>query len=265
MLDVFEREGFGQRLRAAGLLERTGGRLAHLLSDSAAMAVGMVAHNYDGDLLTDLLGAVHGSPALVSSVLLADVDGLVTEASLATAASPVTGPSPVTGASLVPEPSSVTEAPALEAAGKAAGSAARAPRWQARPPPIKMFEACHGTATDVWLAAGAAEAAHASGDGAERLARVRFDPTGLCHALLGAMAYACEVERARAQPALSAAELDAFARLVCDARAALNVARARAAQDDSGGLGAVIDEFARAMDEARSACAPPADGGEASA
>lgn len=66
------------RFRNAGLLEATGGELAHLISDAATMKIaqwreggfGMSAHNYDGDMLTDEISQVHRSPGLVSSTLV---------------------------------------------------------------------------------------------------------------------------------------------------------------------------------------------------
>ena len=53
------------------------GDLEHLLTDAASMAIikwkeggfGMVAHNYDGDILTDEIAQAHGNPGLVSSVI----------------------------------------------------------------------------------------------------------------------------------------------------------------------------------------------------
>jgi isocitrate dehydrogenase len=75
--DVFNTE-FKDKFVAKGLLELTRGDLAHLISDAATMKLvawtnggfGMAAHNYDGDMLTDLMGEVHGSPGLISSVLV---------------------------------------------------------------------------------------------------------------------------------------------------------------------------------------------------
>ncbi len=60
-----------------GLLKNTGGTLRHLLSDDAVMKMAawkdggfaMVAHNYDGDVLTDLLAQIYKSPGFISSVL----------------------------------------------------------------------------------------------------------------------------------------------------------------------------------------------------
>lgn len=62
----------------AGLLERTGGDLQHLISDAATMQIirwtrggfGMAAHNYDGDMLTDEVAQVHRSPGFITSNLV---------------------------------------------------------------------------------------------------------------------------------------------------------------------------------------------------
>ncbi len=66
----------------AGLLKDTHGELAHLISDAATMKMvawtdgnfAMVSHNYDGDMLTDLMSQVHRSPGFISSVLLGKDD-----------------------------------------------------------------------------------------------------------------------------------------------------------------------------------------------
>jgi isocitrate dehydrogenase len=83
-------EGFWQRMkevfdahyledyRKAGLLERCGGELPHLISDAATMQIirwtdggfGMAAHNYDGDMLTDEVAQVHRSPGFITSNLI---------------------------------------------------------------------------------------------------------------------------------------------------------------------------------------------------
>lgn len=60
-----------------GLLKNTNGELRHLLSDDAVMKMAawkdggfaMVSHNYDGDVLTDLLAQIYKSPGFISSVL----------------------------------------------------------------------------------------------------------------------------------------------------------------------------------------------------
>jgi hypothetical protein len=65
-------------LSQAGLLERSGGELTHLISDAATMQLirwtdggfGMAAHNYDGDMLTDQIAQVHRSPGFITSNLV---------------------------------------------------------------------------------------------------------------------------------------------------------------------------------------------------
>ncbi len=60
-----------------GLLKNTNNDLRHLLSDDAVMKMAawkdggfaMVSHNYDGDVLTDLLAQIYKSPGFISSVL----------------------------------------------------------------------------------------------------------------------------------------------------------------------------------------------------
>ncbi|MGE0753563.1 MAG: isocitrate/isopropylmalate family dehydrogenase [Alphaproteobacteria bacterium] len=76
MSDVFEQH-YKQQFLDKGLLEYTGGKLRHLLSDDAVMKMAawkqggfaMVSHNYDGDVLTDLLAQIYKSPGFISSVL----------------------------------------------------------------------------------------------------------------------------------------------------------------------------------------------------
>lgn len=76
MKEIFDRD-YKAKFAAAGLLEKTGGELRHLLSDDAVMKMNawkdggfsMVAHNYDGDVLTDLQAQVYKSPGFISSVL----------------------------------------------------------------------------------------------------------------------------------------------------------------------------------------------------
>ena len=54
------------------------GKLTHLISDAATMQIirwtkggfGMVAHNYDGDMLTDEIAQVHRSPGFITSNLI---------------------------------------------------------------------------------------------------------------------------------------------------------------------------------------------------
>lgn len=75
MKEVFDKE-FRQKFIDAGLLKK--GELEHLISDSATMQIikwtqggfSMVAHNYDGDMLTDEISQVHKSPGFISSSLI---------------------------------------------------------------------------------------------------------------------------------------------------------------------------------------------------
>jgi isocitrate dehydrogenase len=76
MKEIFERD-YKQKFLEAGLLDKTGGELRHLLSDDAVMKMAqwrdggfaMTAHNYDGDVLTDLEAQIYKSPGFISSVL----------------------------------------------------------------------------------------------------------------------------------------------------------------------------------------------------
>ncbi|MFW0778030.1 MAG: isocitrate/isopropylmalate family dehydrogenase [Rickettsiales bacterium] len=76
MKDVFDKHYKAQFLEK-DLLKHTGDELRHLLSDDAVMKMAkwheggfsMVAHNYDGDVLTDLLAEIYKSPGFISSVL----------------------------------------------------------------------------------------------------------------------------------------------------------------------------------------------------
>jgi len=76
MKKVFDAR-FQERFLAAGLLDRTGGELQHLISDAATMQIirwtdggfGMACHNYDGDMLTDEVAQVHRSPGFITSNL----------------------------------------------------------------------------------------------------------------------------------------------------------------------------------------------------
>ena len=73
---VFD-EHYLHRFQDLGLLEQTGGQLQHLISDAATMQIlkwkgggfGMASHNYDGDMLTDEISQVHGSPGFITSNL----------------------------------------------------------------------------------------------------------------------------------------------------------------------------------------------------
>merc|ERR1740115_115072 len=75
---------YKEQYLAAGLLDKCGGELAHLISDAATMQIirwtdggfGMAAHNYDGDMLTDEVSQVHRSPGFITSNLIGKaVDG----------------------------------------------------------------------------------------------------------------------------------------------------------------------------------------------
>merc|ERR1719420_39369 len=77
MKGVFD-EHYKEQFVAAGLLDRVGGELPHLISDAATMQIirwtdggfGMAAHNYDGDMLTDEVAQVHRSPGFITSNLI---------------------------------------------------------------------------------------------------------------------------------------------------------------------------------------------------
>merc|ERR1719329_1487573 len=77
MKDVFDKE-YKTTFVRAGLLERSGGDLQHLISDAATMQIirwtgggfGMAAHNYDGDMLTDEVAQIHRSPGFITSNLI---------------------------------------------------------------------------------------------------------------------------------------------------------------------------------------------------
>jgi len=76
MKEIFEHD-YKAKFAEAGLLDKTGGELKHLLSDDAVMKMAqwrdggfaMTAHNYDGDVLTDLEAQIYKSPGFISSVL----------------------------------------------------------------------------------------------------------------------------------------------------------------------------------------------------
>jgi len=84
MKEVFD-EHYKKDFVEAGLMERCGGSLQHLISDAATMQLirwtdggfGMAAHNYDGDMLTDQIAQVHRSPGFITSNLVGinDEDG----------------------------------------------------------------------------------------------------------------------------------------------------------------------------------------------
>jgi len=77
MRDVFDSE-YKAAFLSAGLLDKTGGELQHLISDAATMQIirwtdggfGMACHNYDGDMLTDEVAQVHRSPGFITSNLI---------------------------------------------------------------------------------------------------------------------------------------------------------------------------------------------------
>jgi len=77
MKSIFD-EHYKADFEKAGLLERSGGDLQHLISDAATMQLirwtdggfGMAAHNYDGDMLTDQIAQVHRSPGFITSNLV---------------------------------------------------------------------------------------------------------------------------------------------------------------------------------------------------
>jgi len=81
MKDVFDKE-YKARFLQAGLLERSGNELQHLISDAATMQIirwtdggfGMAAHNYDGDMLTDEIAQIHRSPGFITSNLVGKSD-----------------------------------------------------------------------------------------------------------------------------------------------------------------------------------------------
>lgn len=75
MKEVFDAK-YKHQFLSANLLPQ--GELQHLISDAATMKLiawtqgnfSMVAHNYDGDMLTDLVSQVHKSPGFISSNLV---------------------------------------------------------------------------------------------------------------------------------------------------------------------------------------------------
>ncbi len=76
MKEVFEAH-YKKQFADKGLLAKTGGELRHLLTDDGVMKMAawrdggfsMVAHNYDGDIFTDLQAQVYKSPGFISSAL----------------------------------------------------------------------------------------------------------------------------------------------------------------------------------------------------
>lgn len=81
MKDIFDKD-YKEDFVKAGLLEKCGGDLQHLISDAATMQLirwtdggfGMAAHNYDGDMLTDQIAQVHRSPGFITSNLVGKSD-----------------------------------------------------------------------------------------------------------------------------------------------------------------------------------------------
>ena len=81
MKEIFDAE-YKEEFLKAGLLDRSGGELQHLISDAATMQLirwteggfGMAAHNYDGDMLTDQIAQVHRSPGFITSNLIGKDD-----------------------------------------------------------------------------------------------------------------------------------------------------------------------------------------------
>lgn len=76
MKEIFDRD-WKKKFTEKKLLGKSG-NLEHLISDAATMKLitwkdggfGMVAHNYDGDMLTDEMSQVHGSPGFITSNLV---------------------------------------------------------------------------------------------------------------------------------------------------------------------------------------------------
>jgi len=77
MKEVFDKH-YKTQFVEAGLLDKCGYELPHLISDSATMQIirwtgggfGMAAHNYDGDMLTDEIAQIHRSPGFITSNLI---------------------------------------------------------------------------------------------------------------------------------------------------------------------------------------------------
>ena len=75
MKKVFD-EHYKEKFNNHNLLDR--GELTHVISDAACMKLvawkdggyAMASHNYDGDMLTDLMSQVHRSPGFISSCLV---------------------------------------------------------------------------------------------------------------------------------------------------------------------------------------------------
>merc|ERR1712151_664449 len=77
MKEVFDAK-YKDKFLKAGLLDKTGNELQHLISDAATMQIirwtnggfGMACHNYDGDMLTDEVAQGHRSPGFITSNLV---------------------------------------------------------------------------------------------------------------------------------------------------------------------------------------------------
>jgi len=77
MKKVFDSD-YKEKYKKAGILDKCGGDLVHLISDAATMQIirwtgggfGMACHNYDGDMLTDEVAQVHRSPGFITSNLV---------------------------------------------------------------------------------------------------------------------------------------------------------------------------------------------------
>mgnify|MGYP001320047758 CR=1 FL=1 len=84
------------------LLKDTNQELGHLISDAATMKIirwtngnfGMIAHNYDADMLTDEMSQVHKSPGFITSNLI----GTTNDGKLIKQFSPSTKPSVIENA-----------------------------------------------------------------------------------------------------------------------------------------------------------------------
>jgi len=77
MKDIFDLY-YKEKFIAKNLLKHTSNELEHIISDAATMKIiqwkkggfGMVAHNYDADMLTDEMAQIHKSPGFITSNLI---------------------------------------------------------------------------------------------------------------------------------------------------------------------------------------------------
>lgn len=77
MKDIFDLY-YKEKFIARNLLKDTSNELEHIISDAATMKIiqwkkggfGMVAHNYDADMLTDEMAQIHKSPGFITSNLI---------------------------------------------------------------------------------------------------------------------------------------------------------------------------------------------------